>query len=104
MASQLNTRAEAVAHVRFAGRSFDIPLSSLDLGVMSADGQIKRSLARYLNVPEFKFDAYVVDRHANGNLTVRPEAVFGQGTYGQRLRGYGLSRPGRLWPRPSRHR
>jgi hypothetical protein len=67
----------AVAHVRFAGRSFDIPLSALDLGALSADGQIKRGVARYLNVPVDRFDAYTVDRHENGNLTVRPEAVFG---------------------------
>ena len=77
-ATQLNgNRGEAVVHVRFAGRSFDIPLASLDLGAMSADGHVKRALARHLNVPEFKLDAYVVDRHANGNLTLRPEAVFG---------------------------
>ena len=76
MAAQLNT-AQAVAHVRFAGRSFDIPLSELDLGPMSADGQIRRALARYLGTATGKLDAYVVDRHANGNLTVRPEAVFG---------------------------
>ena len=67
----------AVVHVRFAGRSFDVPLASLDLGSVSADGHVKRAVARHLNVPEFKLDAYVVDRHANGNLTVRPEAVFG---------------------------
>ena len=77
MGVQLNGQAGVLMHVRFAGRSFDIPLSALDLGVMSADGQIKRGLARYLNVPEFKLDGYVIDRHANGNLTVRPEAVFG---------------------------
>ena len=81
MAAQLDYRAGsrngAVAHVRFAGRSFDIPLAALDLGVMSADGHVKRTIARHLNVPEFKLDAYVVDRHANGNLTLRPEAVFG---------------------------
>ncbi len=81
MAAQLDYRAGSrvgpVAHVRFAGRSFDIPLAALDLGAMSADGHVKRSIARHLNVPEFKLDAYVVDRHANGNLTVRPEAVFG---------------------------
>ncbi len=76
MAAQFNT-AQAVAHVRFAGRSFDISLSELDLGAMSADGQIRRALARYLGVPTGKLEAYVVDRHANGNLTVRPEAVFG---------------------------
>ena len=77
MAWPHDNRGGAVAHVRFAGRSFDISLSDLDLGPMSADGQIRRALARHLNVPEFKLDAYVIDRHANGNLTVRPEAVFG---------------------------
>ena len=77
-AQQLDQRAgAAVVHVRFAGRSFDIPLSSLDLGAMSADGQIKRGVARHLDVPVSRFDSYTVDRHANGNLTVRPEAVFG---------------------------
>jgi hypothetical protein len=75
MAEQLD--AEFVAHVRFAGRSFDISLSTLDLGAMSADGQIKRAIALALDVPYSKLDAYVVDRHANGNLTLRPEAVFG---------------------------
>ena len=82
MATQLkgrNAGTEPVAHVRFAGRSFDISLSALDLGVLSADGQIRRAIARYLDVPEHKLDAYVVDRHPNGNVTLRPEAVFGSG-------------------------
>ena len=77
MGTQLHNRAEATAHVRFAGRSLDVPLSALDLGPMSPDGQVRRSLARHLGVPESKLDPYVIDRHANGNLTVRPEAVFG---------------------------
>jgi hypothetical protein len=66
-----------VLHIRFDGRSFDIPLSDLDVGALSPDGEIKRALAAYLNVPEIKFRDYVVDRHETGNLTVRPEAVFG---------------------------
>ena len=66
-----------VLHVRFEGRSFDIPLSDLDVGTLSADADIKRALAGYLNVPEAKFRDYVVDRHDTGTLTVRPEAVFG---------------------------
>lgn len=80
MATQLNGRntgAGPVAHVRFAGRSFDIPLAVLDLGAESADGHVRRAIARYLEVPEHKLDAYVVDRHSNGNVTLRPEAVFG---------------------------
>jgi hypothetical protein len=77
MARQYQTRANAVLHVRFAGRSFDTPLSALDIGEMSDDGQIKRMLARQLDVQVKKLDDYVVDRHPNGNLTLRPEAVFG---------------------------
>ena len=67
----------AVLHIRFDGRSFDIPLSDLDVGALSSDVEIKRSLAGYLNVSEAKFRDYTVDRHDTGNLTVRPEAVFG---------------------------
>ena len=66
-----------VLHIRFEGRSFDVPLSDLDVGVASNDAEVKWALAGYLNVPEVKFRDYVVDRHETGNLTVRPEAVFG---------------------------
>ena len=40
--------------IRFDGRSFDIPLSDLDVGSMSSDAEVKRALAEYLNVPETK--------------------------------------------------
>ena len=76
-AQTMNASAEAMVHVRFAGRSFDISLSSLDVGALSADGQIKRGVAAWLDVPANRLNGYTVDRHANGNLTVRPEAVFG---------------------------
>jgi hypothetical protein len=66
-----------VLHIRFEGRSFDIPLSDLDAGAMSTDADVKRALAGYLDVAEAKFRDYVVERHETGNLTVRPQAVFG---------------------------
>jgi hypothetical protein len=75
MVAQVNE--SPLLHIRFEGRSFDIPLSDLDVGAMSSDMDVKRALAGYLNVPEAKFRDYVVDRHETGNLTVRPEAVFG---------------------------
>ena len=75
MAELLNDGA--VVHVRFDGRSLDIPLQDLDSGPASADHQIKRALARLLEVPETSLGDYTVDRHETGNLTVRPEAVFG---------------------------
>jgi hypothetical protein len=71
-------RLEApLLHLRFEGRSLEILLSDLDVGSLSSDAQIKHALAAWLNVPEAKFRFYVVDRHDTGNLTVRPEAVFG---------------------------
>jgi hypothetical protein len=66
-----------VIHVRFDGRSFDIPLSDLDLGTSSHDEMVKRILGNYLEVSPDKFRHYMVDRHATGNLTLRPQAVFG---------------------------
>jgi hypothetical protein len=68
---------DAVVHVRFAGRSFDVPFRVLDVSVGSHDGDVKETLARHLEVHPSRLRDYVVDRHGNGNMTVRPEAVFG---------------------------
>jgi len=73
----VRTNQEAVLHVRFDGRSLDIPLNDLDIGTASEDREIKRALARRLQVAERALHDYNVDRHETGNLTVRPEAVFG---------------------------
>jgi hypothetical protein len=66
-----------VVHIRFEGRSLDVPQSELDVGAASNDNDIKRALARYLDTQEAKLRDYVIDRHDTGNMTVRPEAVFG---------------------------
>jgi hypothetical protein len=71
-------RAQREVHVRFEGRSIDIAYSLLDLGEQPSDQEVRQALARYLEVPARKLEVYVVERHANGNLTVRPEAVFGR--------------------------
>jgi hypothetical protein len=67
----------AVAHIRFDGRSLDVPLSDLDVGPGTSDTAIKRALANYLDIPAARLRDYVIDRHETGNLTVRPAAVFG---------------------------
>ncbi len=67
----------ATLHVRFNGRSVDVPLDDLDVGPLSTDPQIKTATARYLDVPAREFRHYVVDRHATDNMTIRPEDVFG---------------------------
>lgn len=66
-----------VVHIRFEGRSLDVPQRDLDVGNASNDAEIKQALARYLAVPEAKLRDYVIDRPDTGNLTIRPEAVFG---------------------------
>ena len=69
--------AVAVVHIRFEGRSLDIPQGDLDVGPASSDNEIRRALARHLEVADTRLRDYVVDRHETGNVTVRPEAVFG---------------------------
>ncbi len=66
-----------VLHVRFQGRSCDVPLKDLDVGAATDDREVKNRIAEYLSVPQSRFEYYTVDRHQTGNMTVRPEAVFG---------------------------
>ena len=68
-----------VVHVRYAGRSLDLPFHDLDLGDLSSDREVKQAVANRLNEPERKLDGYVVDRNKfTGDITLRPQAVFGQ--------------------------
>ena len=75
--SMNSTLGASVIHVRFAGRSFDVPAAQVDLNIGASDEQIKRALANHLDVAYSRLADYTVDRHANGNLTLRPQAVFG---------------------------
>ncbi len=77
LASRLDAHRGPVLHVRFEGQSRDIPLESLRVGTSSSDQAIRISLANYFDVAIERFDSMVIERHENGNLTMRPEAVFG---------------------------
>ena len=67
-----------MVHVRFEGRSFDLTEQDLRLTAGMNDGDIKARLARHFDVRPDRFQDYVIDRVAgNGNLIVRPEAVYG---------------------------
>ncbi|HEY9714750.1 MAG TPA: hypothetical protein V6C72_14880 [Chroococcales cyanobacterium] len=68
---------EPVVHVRVAGRSRDVALSVLNLSATSGDAAVKDALARFMELSPADFSGAVVERHENGNLTVRPEAVYG---------------------------
>jgi len=64
-------------HIRFEGRSIDVPLNELDVGDRSTDDQVRTAVADHLGVPLGKLRAFAIDRAATGEMTLRPEAVFG---------------------------
>jgi hypothetical protein len=64
-------------HVRYDGKSYDLPFGDLDVSAGMSDDDVRQALARHFDVSPARFRAYVVERHRTGNITVRPEAVFG---------------------------
>lgn len=64
-------------HVRYDGRSFDVNERVLGLGVGMTDAEIKQLVAQRLEVGLGRLEGYVVDRRPNGDVIVRPEAVYG---------------------------
>jgi hypothetical protein len=77
MGIHLQQNRPAVAHIRFDGRSFDVPLSDLGVAADADERDIRRAIARHLEVPEQHLRDHVLDRHETGNVTLRPQAVFG---------------------------
>lgn len=75
MGLQLNR--SPIAHIRFEGQSIDLPISELSVGLAASNDDIKQAAASYLKVHPARLRDYVVDRHESGNVTVRPQAVFG---------------------------
>lgn len=70
-------RPTGLMHVRVQGRSRDIALDLLGVSAASTDDAVRNSLAQFMEIaPELLRDT-VIERHENGNMTVRPEAVFG---------------------------
>lgn len=68
---------EPVLHIMYDGQGHDIALRDLDIGDASTDEQVKQSVANHFSIPESKLRFFQVDRQTNGNVTVRPQAVFG---------------------------
>ncbi|MBV6623961.1 MAG: hypothetical protein KI793_13665 [Rivularia sp. (in: Bacteria)] len=64
-------------HIRFEGRSYDVEQSQLGLQQSMSDTVIKQQLAQHFDVAINSFQYYVIDRRPNGDLIIRPEAVYG---------------------------
>ena len=64
-------------HLFFDGRSHDLNLAELDVGVVSSDDQIKAAAANGVGAPASKLATWAVERNEQtGDITVRPPAVF----------------------------
>ena len=73
---QRQTTDAAVIHVHYGWRHFDISMIGLDLTPSSNDERVKYEIAQFLDVADDCLSDYLIDRHANGNLTIRPQDGF----------------------------
>ena len=67
---------DRIIHVRFDGRSAELPASSLNLASDAGDAQIKQAIASHFDLPRTYLDDYVVVRNSTA-IIVRPEAIYG---------------------------
>lgn len=67
----------AVVHVRVQGRSRDIALDLLGINSASPDDAVRNAIANFMELSAETLRWTVIERHQNGNMTVRPQAVFG---------------------------
>lgn len=68
----------ATLHIRHEGRSVDVRMEDVDLGDLSTDQDVRRAAAVYLDQPVEKFNAMAVEKNGDtGDITLRPQAIFG---------------------------
>jgi hypothetical protein len=66
-----------MVHIRYDGRSYDLVEAHVGVAAQMSDIEIKQRLAQHFDVSLRSFQDYVVDRGPNGDLIIRPEAVYG---------------------------
>lgn len=65
-------------HIRYDGTSHDYPINELGIDTTTPDNMVKQAMVNWLDLDnEDALDKYVIEHHDNGDITVRPEAVFG---------------------------
>lgn len=65
-------------HVVFKGQTADIDFEMLGITPALADREILERLAQHFDRAVAEMEDYTVVREANGNITIRPSAVFGK--------------------------
>lgn len=64
-------------HVMYGGVSYDIDFPELELAENASDVDVRNAVANWLNQPQSKLQNFVVSRSEDGNITLRPQALFG---------------------------
>ena len=73
----INVNQTSRVHVCFEGHSYDVDAAEFNLSSQPSDAEVRLALAVFFEVPISRLTPYVIERHGNGNLTVRPEEVIG---------------------------
>ena len=66
-----------MVHIRYDGRSVDLREEQLRVHAGMSDREIKEQVARHFDLGPKRLEDYIVDRTPQGDLVVRPEAVYG---------------------------
>jgi hypothetical protein len=66
-----------MVHIRYEGRSVELSEAQLSIHAGMSDAEIKERVAHRFDAGAKQLEFYVVDRTPNGDLVVRPEAVYG---------------------------
>lgn len=66
-----------MVHIRLEGRSYDMNETQLEIRSQMNDMAVKERVARYFDLDLDRLQFYIVDRRPNGDIIIRPEAVYG---------------------------
>jgi hypothetical protein len=65
---------QPIVHVRLpGGRTLHVPLKALGVTPRTDERRLREALASYLEIGVGRLDSYILDRHPNGNLVLRPQ-------------------------------
>lgn len=65
-------------HIRYEGSSYDVTFEDLDIGELSTEAEVRQAVAQHLEAPPAKLANFAVDKNEEtGDITLRPQAVFG---------------------------
>ena len=74
--SDSEQKGKKFLHVRLDGKSKHFLIADLPISAKSPDEEILAALAKHLRIEIERFTLFQVERTKDGNIYVRPEAVF----------------------------